>query len=107
MTSNFSPVKSLSNEAFEAQSTGTNAFEYSEFVEGTMINSKYTDQRANEKIIIWIWETAIKTRLIRKTIFLVLLTSFSAIQAELILVTSIIHTYPDTPSLYIQHSPAL
>ena len=34
----FSPVKSISNEAFEAQSTGTNAFEFSEFVEGTMIN---------------------------------------------------------------------
>jgi hypothetical protein len=52
----FSPVKSISNEAFETQSTGTNAFEYSEFVEGTMINM-FVDPKTDD------WEIATRSNI--------------------------------------------
>ena len=52
----FSPVKSITNEAFEAQSTGSNAFEFSEFVEGTMINM-FVDPKTND------WEIATRSNI--------------------------------------------
>lgn len=52
----FSPVKSITNEAFEMQSTGTNAYEFSEFVEGTMINM-FVDPKTNE------WEIATRSNI--------------------------------------------
>lgn len=52
----FSPTKSISNDAFMAQSTGTNAFEFTEFVEGTMINM-FVHPKTNE------WEIATRSNI--------------------------------------------
>ena len=52
----FAPVKSITNGAFEAQSTGTNAFEFSEFVEGTMINM-FVDPKTDD------WEIATRSNI--------------------------------------------
>lgn len=52
----FSPVKSLSTDAFEAQCTESNAFEFTEFVEGTMINM-FIDPNTDE------WEIATRSNI--------------------------------------------
>lgn len=52
----FAPVKSISVEAFEAQSTETNNLEFTEFVEGTMINM-FVDPKTDE------WEIATRSNI--------------------------------------------